>query len=220
MTDLPQNPPIILIVDDNPKNIQVLGTILMDARYRVAVAQSGRLVFELLPKVKPDLILLDIMMPEMDGFEVCKHIKTETDFRDIPIIFLTAKTETDDIVKGFDLGAADFITKPFRAKEMLARINTHLSLMRLQKDLIKKNEELEDALSKVKSLSGLLPICSYCKKIRNANGEWEKLEVYIRARTNSDFSHGICPDCARIHFPQFSNTPPSAGSTGQSGLKG
>lgn len=203
MTDTSQPPATILIVEDNVKNVQVLGTILMDAKYRVAVANQGSLVFDLLPKVKPELILLDIMMPEMDGFEVCRRLKVEPASKDIPVIFLTAKSETDDIVRGFDLGGSDFITKPFRAKELLARVQTHISITRLQTDLIARNRELEEVLANVKTLSGLLPICSYCKKIRNAEGGWEKLELFFRVRTNSNFSHGICPDCAKAHFPQF-----------------
>ena len=205
MTDTTQFPGTILIVEDNPKNVQVLGTILMDARYRVGVAHQGKAAFEQIPKVNPDLILLDIMMPEMDGFEVCRRLKGSPCTREIPIIFLTAKTETDDIVKGFELGAADFITKPFRAKELLARVQTHIALMRLRQSLQKKNQELEEALSSVKILSGLLPICSYCSKIRNATGDWEQVEVFIRHQTGADFSHGICPDCAQTHFAGYEN---------------
>jgi PleD family two-component response regulator len=200
-------PGTILIVEDNPKNVQVLGTILMDAKYRVAVAHQGSAVFDMLPKVKPDLILLDIMMPEMDGFEVCSRLKADANYRDIPVIFLTAKTETEDIVKGFDLGGSDFITKPFRAKELLARVQTHLALQRLQQNLKRKNQELEEALSNVKTLSGLLPICSYCKKIRNATGGWEWVEVFIQNRTNANFSHGVCPDCLKEHFPEYQQPP-------------
>ena len=202
MNDTSQSPGTILIVEDNPKNVQVLGTILMDARYRVGVAHQGKIVFEQIPKVSPDLILLDIMMPEMDGFEVCRQLKADPAARDIPIIFLTAKTETDDIVKGFELGAADFITKPFRAKELLARVQTHITLMRLQQSLKKKNQELQEALCSVKTLSGLLPICSYCSKIRNASGDWEQVEVFIRNRTDANFSHGICPECSKVHFDE------------------
>jgi DNA-binding response OmpR family regulator len=200
-------PATLLIVEDNPKNVQVLGTILIDAKYRVAVAHKGALVFDLLPKVKPDLILLDIMMPEMDGFEVCRRIKADPAVSDIPVIFLTAKTETDDIVRGFELGAADFVTKPFRSKELLARVHTHITLVRLQKSLKKKNQELEEALANVKTLSGLLPICAYCKKIRNATGGWEFVEVYIRNRSHANFTHGICPECTHIHFPEHQNPP-------------
>ncbi len=198
-----QNPATVLIVDDNAKNVQVLGTILMDAQYRVAVAHRGQVVFDMLPKVKPDLILLDIMMPEMDGYEVCRRLKGDPAYAEIPVIFLTAKTETDDIVLGFDLGAADFVTKPFRSRELLSRVQTHISLIRLQKSLKKKNQELEAALASVKTLSGLLPICSHCKKIRNDKNEWQSIETYVSEHTEADFSHSICPDCARLHFPEY-----------------
>jgi PleD family two-component response regulator len=203
---LPQiDPATILIVEDNPKNVQVLGTILMDAKHRVAVAHKGSMVFDQINKLKPELILLDIMMPEMDGFEVCHRLKADPAYSEIPVIFLTAKTETEDIVRGFDLGAADFVTKPFRAKELLARVQTHLSLFRLQRDLRRKNQELQEALTSIKTLSGFLPICSYCNKIRNAMGQWERLESYISNHTDANFSHGICPDCAALHFPDNLN---------------
>lgn len=206
MTKPTQTQRPVLIVEDNPKNVQVLGTILMEGGYQVAVAGSGPAALELVPKTKPDLILLDIMMPEMDGFEVCRRLKADPATHEIPVIFLTAKTETDDIVKGFDLGAADFITKPFRAKELLARVNTHISLLRLQQDLKRQNQELAEALANVKTLTGLLPICAWCKKIRNDTGYWEQVEEYIRHRTTAHFTHGLCPDCAPIYFPDGENS--------------
>lgn len=175
----------------------------MDAKYLVAVATHGAMVFEVIAKRRPDIILLDVMMPEIDGYEVCRRLKASLDTKEIPIIFLTAKTETEDIVKGFDLGAADFITKPFRAKELLARVQTHNTLTRLQQNLKRKNKELEDALANIKTLSGLLPICSYCKRIRNASGAWEYIEQFIRSHTTADFTHSICPECSREHFSEF-----------------
>ena len=103
----------ILIVDDTVKNIQVLGTILKQEGYQLNVAQNGKQALDVVSKVQPDLILLDVMMPEMDGFEACEHLKNDPETADIPVIFLTAKIETDDIVKGFGLGAVDYVTKPF-----------------------------------------------------------------------------------------------------------
>jgi CheY-like chemotaxis protein len=118
----------ILIVDDVPQNVQLIGTILMQKGYRVSVARNGLKAIEIVKKTIPDLILLDIMMPEMDGFETCAHLKSLEQTRDIPIIFLTAKTDMEFIVKGFELGAVDYITKPFNPSEMLARVRTHLDL--------------------------------------------------------------------------------------------
>ena len=200
MSDTPQSAGTVLIVEDNPNNIKVLGTMLMEASYRVAVANRGSAVFELIPKVKPDLILLDIMMPEMDGYEVCRLLKASSVTQDIPIIFLSAKNETDDIVKGFDLGGADYVTKPFRSKELLARVHTQIALIRLQRTMNKKNQDLEEALANVKTLSGLLPICAWCKKIRKDDGYWQQIEAYLHDQTKVDFTHSVCPECSKKHF--------------------
>ena len=102
----------ILIVDDTPQNTQILGTILIKQGYRINVARNGKHALEVIEKILPDLILLDIMMPELDGFATCKALKSSHKTKEIPIIFLTAKTDTEDIVKGFDLGAVDYVTKP------------------------------------------------------------------------------------------------------------
>lgn len=118
----------ILIVDDTPKNIQLLGTVLKNIGYKIIVATNGLQALGLLEKIKPDLILLDVMMPELDGYETCRRIKATEKLKDIPIIFLTAKTQPEDIVKGFELGAVDYIVKPFNSSELLARVKTHLEL--------------------------------------------------------------------------------------------
>lgn len=124
----------ILIVDDTPANIQALTSILKERGYQISVATNGRQALEVVSRIRPDLILLDVMMPEMDGFEACAKLKASSESHDIPIIFLTSKTETDDIVKGFELGAVDYVGKPFNAHELLARVNTHLFIDRLRRE--------------------------------------------------------------------------------------
>ncbi|MBS2037757.1 response regulator [bacterium] len=124
----------ILLVEDEPVNIQAVSGILKDHGYQVSVAISGAKALEVLTRVRPDLILLDVMMPGLDGFETCQLIKANADFREIPIIFLTAKTETDAIVRGFEVGAVDYVAKPFNGHELLARVRTHLSLDRLHRE--------------------------------------------------------------------------------------
>lgn len=136
--------PLVLIVDDVPKNLQVLGNILSIEEYRIAVATSGKQALERINKNKPDLILLDIMMPEMNGFEVCEKLKKEPYTRDISIIFLTAKTDTEDLVKGFKCGAVDYVTKPFNSIELLARVRTHIELQVAKDKLKRQNEELKE----------------------------------------------------------------------------
>jgi signal transduction histidine kinase len=123
-----QKKPLILIAEDIPQNLEVVCNILRKEEYRLAMAGNGRQALEMVPNVLPDLILLDIMMPEMDGLEVCRHLQKDPVTKDIPVIFLTAKAETADIVKGFELGAVDYVTKPFKGTELLARVRTHLEL--------------------------------------------------------------------------------------------
>ncbi len=129
----------ILIVDDVPKNIQVAANILRDEQFQIAFAQNGKSALEQIRANLYDLVLLDIMMPQMDGLEVCEELKKDPETRDIPIIFLTAKTDTEDIVKGFEKGAVDYVTKPFNGAELLARVRTHLELSFAREKLCRAN---------------------------------------------------------------------------------
>lgn len=145
--------PHVLIVDDTQKNIQVLGAILKKQEYQISVAMNGLQALKLLNKIKPDLILLDVMMPELDGFGTCKQLKADPELKDIPVIFLTAKVEIEDIVKGFELGAVDYVTKPFNHTELIERVKTHLELKMAREriasyadELKEWNEKLEDKL--------------------------------------------------------------------------
>lgn len=146
----------ILIVDDKLENIQVLGGMLKEQGYQINVAQNGLQALDNVKGMIPDLILLDIMMPEMDGFEVCQALKSDLRTQNIPIIFLTAKTETDSMVNGFDLGAVDYITKPFNKKELLVRVNTHLEFSSNQLKLKNALQDLEQQHSELKSAQSKL----------------------------------------------------------------
>jgi sigma-B regulation protein RsbU (phosphoserine phosphatase) len=120
--------PVILCIDDNPKNMKILNGFLERDGYEILGAASGEEAFALLQQRKPDLILLDIMMPVLDGFQVCVRLKQDESTKDIPVIFITAKSEPEDVVRGFELGAVDYITKPFNGAELLARVKTHVAL--------------------------------------------------------------------------------------------
>jgi class 3 adenylate cyclase/CheY-like chemotaxis protein len=144
----------ILIVDDTAANIQALSGILKDKGYQISVATNGRQALEVAKRVRPDLILLDVMMPEMDGFETCRQLKAADQWRQIPVIFLTAKSEIADIVQGFELGAVDYVPKPFNAHELLARVNTHLTMDELRRSLAEKNAELARAHELVRRVFG------------------------------------------------------------------
>jgi len=137
----------ILIVDDMPKNIMVLGNNLMNEDYQIAYARSGQEALELSESNDFDLILLDIMMPDMDGYETCNKIMANPKTKDIPIIFITAKNDFDSIVKGFDAGAKDYVTKPFNSSELLARVRTHLELKRSREELKILNKDLEQKVA-------------------------------------------------------------------------
>ncbi|MDM8525915.1 response regulator [Desulfococcaceae bacterium HSG8] len=144
----------ILIIDDTPKNLQILGTILKEKGYMINIAQNGQRGLKMAEKTSPDLILLDIMMPEPDGFEVCKQLKKNQETINIPVIFLTAKNDPEDIVRGFRLGAVDYITKPFRKEELVARVRTHLKLKHSEEALRHAKETAEKAnLAKSKFLA-------------------------------------------------------------------
>ena len=127
--------PIILIVDDVPKNVQILGTLLKKIECDLAVALNGEQALNIVARVIPDLILLDIMMPGMDGHEVCRRLKMQEETKNIPIIFLSAKAEAEDIMAGYELGAVDYLTKPFIASELLSRVRTHLALKKVKENL-------------------------------------------------------------------------------------
>ncbi|MFC6669964.1 response regulator [Marinobacterium aestuariivivens] len=134
----------ILVVDDTPRNIQLIGTLLKQEGYQINVAGNGRQALDIVAHSAPDLILLDVMMPELDGFETCRRLKQDAATRDIPIIFLTARSEADDIVHGFELGAVDYVAKPFNPPELLSRVHTHLALKAAREKL----QELSLKLSK------------------------------------------------------------------------
>jgi len=190
------NNPIILIVEDSQTNIQVLGRVLKDEKYELAIATNGKEGYQMAINIDPDLILLDIMMPVMDGFETCKRLKLLDKTKNIPIIFLTARGNPDDVIAGFELGAVDYITKPFNSHELLARVKTHITLQQTI-------QELKRSLDEIKTLKGLLPICAKCKKVRDDEGYWQSVEKYISTRTEAKFTHSICPDCLKDLYPEY-----------------
>jgi len=136
----------ILVVDDNALNANILKTLLARFNFQIIIALSGPDALKILDNTPVDLILLDIMMPDMDGFQVCDTIKANEKNSEIPIIFLTAKTEPDDIITAFNKGGADYLTKPFRKEELIARINTHLEIFFARKKIIRQNQELEKVI--------------------------------------------------------------------------
>jgi two-component system sensor histidine kinase/response regulator len=165
----------VLIVDDTLKNIQVLGTVLREEGYQINVAQDGLQALTAVGNVAPDLILLDIMMPNLDGYETCKRLKEDPATHDIPVIFLTAKAETQDLVKGFELGAVDYVTKPFNTTELLVRVENHLTIRRLQQELEQRVEDIDrmnrehEAFLRHELKNRITPILGYSDLLKMAN---------------------------------------------------
>jgi CheY-like chemotaxis protein len=174
----------ILIVDDIFENLEILSNILTSEGYNITFAESGRSALNIISRKNFSLILLDVMMPDMSGFEVCEILKKDEKNSDIPIIFLTARTETEDIVKGFELGAVDYISKPFSAKELISRVNTHLYLKKAKDIIEQQKKELE---IKNRNLTSSI---QYAKIIQNA------------VLPSDDFLRHYMPDSFIINLPR------------------
>ena len=152
----------------------------------------------------PMLALLDRSMPEADGMTLCTEIRNDPTLRSIYVILLTARDTHEDIVNGLDGGADEYMTKPFDWEMLRARLQAGARIASLQRDLSARVHELQQALASVKQLSGLLPICSYCKRIRDDGDYWQQLETYLATHSQAEFSHGICPPCLERVTHDFS----------------
>lgn len=197
----------VLVVDDRHADRTLLTEILVREGYHVRPVENGELALASVVAQPPQLILLDIQMPEMDGFEVFRRLKAREESRDIPIMFISAATEMENKLTGLRLGAVDFVTKPFQREELLAKVRTHVELSLLRSQLAQQTADLRDALAKVRTLSGFIPICASCKKIRDDQGFWNQIERYISEHSDAQFSHGICPDCMQRLYPDFPTKP-------------
>ena len=188
--------PVVLVVDDNPQNLQLVAGLLSEKlECDLCFATGGIEALEVMGATTPDLVLLDINMPGMKGYQVCEAIRASGIHREIPVIFLTAQNDSDCIVKGFEAGGTDYVVKPFDSRELLARVQVHLELKLKRDELQRRNEELETAISRIKRLEGIIPICMNCKKIRDDKSSWQQMEQYITEHSEAFFSHGTCPDC-------------------------
>jgi two-component system sensor histidine kinase/response regulator len=141
----PRKTPTVLIVDDNPNNIKILALQLRSFQYKIVIATNGEQAIEMVEKTNPDIILLDVMMPKMDGFETCKIIKSKSEYHDIPVIFITALNDSESLVKGFKVGGVDYITKPFNKDELISRVKTHLELKQTRDELQKTSTHLAES---------------------------------------------------------------------------
>ncbi len=195
----------ILIADDDAVSRRVLEATLKRWGYEVVVARDGGQAWSML-ETDPGLSLaiLDWMMPGMDGLEVCERARKAPATRSVYILMLTARGRREDLVAGLQAGANDYVTKPFDQEELKARVQVGVRVVELQRVLAERVRELEEALSQVKQLGGLLPICSYCKKVRDDQNYWHAVDNYLSVNGDMHFSHGICPDCyEKVAVPQM-----------------
>lgn len=185
----------ILIAEDDPVSRCLLETTLVKSGYEVTVTTNGQDAWEALESDAPPVAILDWMMPGLDGVEVCRRVRAMQTPTPTYLILLTAKSEKQDIVQGLSSGADDYVTKPFDRLELQSRISVGLRIGELQRNLANRITDLEAALTRVKQLQGLLPICSYCKKVRDDQNYWQQVDSYITKHSEVEFSHSICPAC-------------------------
>ncbi len=258
----------ILIVEDSPTQAKLLRFILEENGYNIDSAANGVNALERVRRKRPHLVITDIVMPEMDGFALCKTLKSDPKLKSIPVMLLTSLSDPQDVIKGLQAGADNFLTKPYEDTFLISRIQyifanqelrkkrpldieieimfagqkyfinsdrlqiidlllstyenavqknnelhtAHNDLLEIHSQLEQKNIELEKlnhdlqhSLDEIKTLSGLLPICANCKKIRDDRGYWSQIEAYMAKRTGVEFTHGICPDCAKKFFPNVTS---------------
>ncbi len=185
-----------LVADDDRVTAEILSRTLQRWEFDVTVARAGGEAWDYLRSAQsPTLAILDWMMPEMDGPEICRRVRQELPLANMYLVLLTARESPSDLVTGLNAGADDYITKPFDAEELRARVQVGVRVLSLQERLAERVAELQAALANVKQLRGLLPICSYCKRIRGDDQYWQQLEGYIGEHSDAQFSHGICPAC-------------------------
>jgi phosphoserine phosphatase RsbU/P len=202
----------ILIAEDDDVCRRLLQLTLMMAGHEVIMTQNGAAAWEILKKDNsPALAILDWMMPEMDGLEVCQLVRRQSSFTPVYIILLTAKTTKDDVVQGIRAGANDYIFKPFDREELYARVEVGETVVSLQQNLASRIKSIENGLSPGKHLQGILPICSYCKDIRDDENCWQRLDSYITKHSEAQFSHSICPSCYQSVVSTLYDEPVESG---------
>jgi phosphoserine phosphatase RsbU/P len=196
MSDPHDNAPAsgrVVVVEDDPLQAESLAFILRQEGYVVELASTGAEALAVArSQPPPDTVLLDVALPDLSGVEVARRLRAGSN---VPIIMLTARRNEIDKITGLDAGADDYVIKPFDAEELRARVAVGVRVLTLQERLAERVQELQAALSNVKQLHGLLPICSYCKRIRGDDQYWQQVEGYIAEHSDAQFSHGICPPC-------------------------
>jgi phosphoserine phosphatase RsbU/P len=201
----------ILIAEDEPVSRRLLQKTLEQWGYDVVICEDGTSAWNALQAPDaPNIAVLDWMMPGMDGPEICRGVRESGAQRQPYLMLLTSRTRMQDVVAGLKAGADDYLTKPVDREELEARLSVATRVVQLQQRLADRVVELEEAISRVRQLQGLLPICAYCKRIRDDQNYWSQVESYIAEHLDVRFSHGICPSCLETVLKEEGVQPPAA----------
>lgn len=193
----------VLISDDDPISRRLLEATLRRTGYDVVQTENGRQALDVLEEENaPKLAILDWIMPEMDGIEVCRRIRHNQSLSYTYIVLLSSKGKKDELAEGFKAGVDDYLIKPFDPIELRSRLAVGERLINLQEALETKVRELQTAHKHVTQLQGLIPICMHCKKIRDDESTWHRLETYIQEHSQAMFTHSLCNECLVTHYPE------------------
>jgi sigma-B regulation protein RsbU (phosphoserine phosphatase) len=186
----------VLVGDDDTMSRRMLEAMLRKWDFDVVTVTDGLKAWEELRRPDgPNIALLDWTLQGLDGVEICKRVRALELVDPRYLILVTGRSAREDVLEGLGAGADEYVTKPYDPQELRARMQTGRRIVALQQSLAQRVRELEEALHQVKQLNGLLPICSYCKRIRDDRNYWQQVESYVSTHTDARFSHGICPDC-------------------------
>lgn len=192
----------ILIAEDDLTSRVMLAAVLKKGGHEVVETTNGTQAWEALGKPDaPRLAILDWMMPGLDGLDVVRRIRSLPSLPPPYIIILTAREGKTDVIAGLEAGADDYLAKPFDPGELLARVAVGRRMIQLQERLTDQVRELREAARHIKTLQGIIPICSFCKKIRDDQGYWDQVEAYVSRHSEVQFSHGVCPECLKKNYP-------------------
>ena len=184
-----------LIADDDPVAAMAVSRSMSNWGFEVAVVHDGLAAWEHLTSGDSALAIVDWEMPGLEGPELCRRVRSDASLAHLYLILLTARNSSTDLVAGLEAGADDYLIKPVDLNELRARVHVGVRVVSLQARLAEKVSELQATLDSVRQLRGLLPICAYCKRIRDDRNYWQRVEVYVSEHTDATFTHGICPSC-------------------------